>query len=163
MIKVAVLTVSTSGSKGDREDLSGPKIIEVLGGSEYEQVGYRIVKDDVDKISDILREWSDTGDINIIVTTGGTGVARTDVTPDACLKVIDREIPGMSEAIRSHSLSFTPMAMLSRSIVGIRGRTLIVTLPGSPKAIDQCLEVVRPVLPHVVELLNTDTMYDHPN
>jgi len=163
MIKVAVLTVSTSGSKGDREDLSGPKIIEVLGGSEYEQVGYRIVKDDVDKISDILREWSDTGDINIIVTTGGTGVARTDVTPDACLKVIDREIPGMSEAIRSHSLSFTPMAMLSRSIVGIRRRTLIVTLPGSPKAIDQCLEVVRPVLPHVVELLNTDTMYDHPN
>ena len=163
MIKVAVLTVSTAGSKGDREDLSGPKIIEVLGGSEYEQVRYGIVEDDVDKISDTLRKWSDTGDINIIVTTGGTGVARTDVTPDACLKVIDREIPGMSEAIRSHSLSFTPMAMLSRSIVGIRRRTLIVTLPGSPKAIDQCLEVVRPVLPHVVELLNTDTMYDHPN
>ena len=163
MIRVAVLTVSTSGSKGSRDDLSGPKISEVLDDSEYQQVKYGIVEDDIDKISDILCEWSDEGSVDIIVTTGGTGVARSDVTPDACLRIIDREVPGMSEAIRSHSLSFTPMAMLSRSIVGIRKCTLIITLPGSPKAIDQCLEVVKPVLPHVVELLNTDQMYNHPN
>tara|TARA_B100000029_G_scaffold516565_1_gene631191 strand:- start:80139 stop:80630 length:492 start_codon:yes stop_codon:yes gene_type:complete len=163
MIRVGVLTVSTSGTKGQREDTSGPQIINVLGHDEYEQTIYRIVEDNEKAIRDILQEWSDAGATDIIITTGGTGVAKSDVTPDACLKIIDREIPGMSEAIRAHSLSFTPMAMLSRSIVGIRKNTVIITLPGSPKAIAQCLDVVKPVLPHLVELLNTDQLYNHPN
>ena len=163
MIKIAVLTVSTSGFEGTREDSAGPKIIEFLGESEYSQTDYIIVEDNVDKISDQLKISADSGDIDVIVTTGGTGIASSDVTPDACDKVMDREIPGISEAIRSHSLSFTPMAMLSRSVVGIRKKTLIITLPGNPKAVNQCLEVVKPVLPHVVELLQKDTVYNHPN
>jgi molybdopterin adenylyltransferase len=163
MIKVAVLTVSTSCFKGTRKDMGGPRIINCLGQEHYEQVASEIVPDDVLKISKVLIDWSDSNQIDLIVTTGGTGVAKSDVTPEACIAVFEKEIPGIAEAIRRHSASFTSMAMLSRSVAGIRGNTLIISLPGSPKAIDECLDVVKPVLQHTIELLQEENVYDHPN
>ena len=98
----------------------------------------------------------------LIVTTGGTGLGRYDVTPEACLAVLDKEVPGMAEAMRAKTLEFTPMAMISRSVTGIRGNTLIITLPGSTKAVQECLDVVMPVIPHALELLHRETVSEHP-
>jgi molybdenum cofactor synthesis domain-containing protein len=100
--------------------------------------------------------------VDLIVSTGGTGLGLRDVTPEACLSVIDKEVPGLAEAMRANTLQFTPMAMLSRSVAGIRGNTLIITLPGSLKAVRQCLDVVNPVLPHALELLRKETVSEHP-
>ena len=162
MFGLAILTVSTSGSQGQREDTSGQAIREALEPRGYRVVRYEIVTDDKEMIAGRLSQWADAADVDLIVTTGGTGLGLRDVTPEACLSVIDKEVLGLAEAMRAKSLQFTPMAMLSRSVAGIRGNTLIITLPGSTKAVRECLDVVNPVLPHALELLKKETVSEHP-
>jgi molybdenum cofactor synthesis domain-containing protein len=162
MFGLAILTVSTSGSQGQREDTSGQAIREALEPRGYRVVRYEIVTDDREMIAGRLSQWADAADVDLIVTTGGTGLGLRDVTPEACLSVIDKEVLGLAEAMRAKSLQFTPMAMLSRSVAGIRGNTLIITLPGSTKAVRECLDVVNPVLPHALELLKKETVSEHP-
>jgi len=161
LFKLGILTISTAGFHGQREDTSGDAISRMLSAPDYERARYEIVSDDTAMITDRLKSWADDDRLDLIVTTGGTGVAPTDVTPEACRMVFDREVPGLSEAMRAGTLSKTPMAMLSRSVAGTRGRTLIVALPGSPKGVVECLEVVLPVLPHAIQLLRGDAQ-GHP-
>ena len=162
MFRLAVLTVSTSGSQGQREDTSGQAIKDLLAPPEYQGVRYEVVPDDKDVIAGRMSEWADSGEVDLIISTGGTGLGRHDITPEACLSIIDREVPGLAETMRAETLRFTPMAMLSRSVAGIRGNTLIITLPGSTKGVRECLEVVIPVLPHALELLQRESVSEHP-
>ena len=162
MFSSAVLTVSTSGHQGSREDTSGQAIKDLLEGDGFQVVRSEIVPDDKDVIAARLAAWADSPDVDLIITTGGTGMGRYDVTPEACLSVLDKEVPGLAEAMRAKTLEFTPMAMLSRSVAGIRGNTLIITLPGSTKGVRECLDVVMPVLSHALELLNRETVSEHP-
>ena len=162
MFRLAVLTISTSASQGQREDTSGLAIQDLLAPPGYQTIKYEVVPDDKDMIAGRMSEWSDSGEVDLIVTTGGTGLGRHDITPEACLSIIDKEVPGLAETMRAETLRFTPMAMLSRSVAGIRGHTLIITLPGSPKGVKECLEVVLPVLPHALELLQRESVSDHP-
>ncbi len=161
MFNLGVLTVSTSGYHGRREDTSGQAIRDILAPPLYGVGRYEVVPDQREVIEDRFKEWADDDNLDLIVSTGGTGLSPNDVTPEACLSIIDRQVPGMVEAIRVQTLKKTPMAMLSRSVAGIRGRTLIVTLPGSPKAVRECLEVIAPVLPHALEILK-DRARGHP-
>lgn len=162
MNRLAILTISTSGAQGQREDTGSQAIRDKLPPPDYEEVRYEIVADDADTITDRIRTWADSGEVDLIVTTGGTGMGRQDVTPEAARRAMDREVPGMAEAMRAQTLQFTPMAMLSRSVVGIRGYTLIITLPGSPRGVGECLDVVLPVLPHALELLQRESVQEHP-
>ncbi len=162
MFGLAVLTVSTSGFHGQREDTSGEKIKELLPPPDYQLVRYEIVADDKEVIAQRMADWADEPEVNLIVSTGGTGLGPRDVTPEACLSIIDREVPGLAETMRAETLKFTPMAMLSRSVAGIRGKTLILTLPGSPKGVAETLQVVQPVLPHALELLRRESVQEHP-
>jgi len=162
MFGLAVLTVSTSGFYGQREDTSGEAIKEVLAPPEYNTVRYEVVSDEQETIAQRMVEWADDPEVDLIVSTGGTGLGRRDVTPEACLSIIDREVPGLAEAMRAETLKFTPMAMLSRSVAGIRGHTLIITLPGSPKGVRETLDVVKSVLPHALELLKQESVNEHP-
>ena len=162
MFGLAVLTVSTSGSQGNRDDSSGQAIKELLEGDDFEIVRYEIVTDDKDTISAKFIEWAEADDVDLIISTGGTGLGRYDVTPEACLAILDKEVPGMAEAMRAKTLQFTPMAMISRSVAGIRSNTLIMTLPGSTKAVKECLDVVMPVIPHSLELLHRESVNEHP-
>ena len=162
MFGLGVLTVSTSGAQGNREDTSGQAIRDMLAADGFEVLRSEIVADDHATIARTLADWADSPGIDLIVSTGGTGLGRHDVTPEACLSILDKEVPGMAEAMRAKTLEFTPMAMISRSVAGIRGNTLIITLPGSTKGVRECLEVVQPVLKHAIELLQRDTVSEHP-
>ena len=162
MFGLGVLTVSTSGAQGSREDSSGQAIRDMLTADGFEVVRSAIVPDDQGLIAERLTEWADAPGVDLIVTTGGTGMGRRDVTPEACLSILDKEVPGLAETMRAKTLEFTPMAMLSRSVAGIRGSTLIITLPGSTKGVRECLEVVQPVLHHAIELLQRETVSEHP-
>ena len=152
----AVVTMSDKGSKGQREDTSGAYIQNKLSEEGYAFASYTIIPDTVPGIIRTLNELCDSNNVSLIVTTGGTGVAPTDVTPEAMLEVITKEIPGMAEAMRFESLKKTPNAMLSRGKVGIRGNSLIINLPGSLKAVKENLDVVLPVLPHALEKIRGD-------
>ncbi|TMC93361.1 MAG: molybdopterin adenylyltransferase, partial [Chloroflexi bacterium] len=154
MISIGVLTISDSGAKGAREDTSGERIramVTQLSGAVLSAGA--IIPDEREQIEATLREWSDEKQVNLILTTGGTGLAPRDVTPEATKAVIEREAPGIAEAMRAFSLQQTPFGMLSRGVAGTRGHTLIINLPGSPKAVQECLECILPVLPHAVNLL----------
>ena len=153
----AVLTVSDRCSVGLTEDKSGPLLCEMLS-SHGTAKEYRIVPDERDEISSALISFCDELKCDIVFTTGGTGFAPRDVTPEATRAVIEREAPGISEAIRYESLKITPKAMLSRGVSGIRGKTLIINFPGSPKAVRESLDVVLPVLSHAVETLSGNTL-----
>lgn len=155
MITVGVLTISDSGAKGAREDTSGETIRAMVTSQLPKAVisAGAIIPDEQVLIEGTLREWSDEKELNLVLTTGGTGLAPRDVTPEATKAVIEREAPGIAEAMRAVSLQHTPFGMLSRGIAGTRGRTLIINLPGSPKAVKECLEYILPVLPHAVNLL----------
>jgi molybdenum cofactor synthesis domain-containing protein len=148
----AVLTISTGAAEGWREDMSGPAARDLLCGAGLAYAHAETVPDEVDAITTVLRRWVDEEGVPLIVTTGGTGLSPTDVTPEATRIVVEREVPGIAEAMRMRSLEKTPMAMISRGIAGTRGRSLIVNLPGSPKAVRECLEVLLPVLRHAIAL-----------
>ncbi len=154
MITVGVLTISDSAARGERQDLSGENIRTLVAQLPDAVISAgAVVPDEIDYITTVLREWSDEKHLNLILTTGGTGLAPRDVTPEATHAVIEREAPGIAEAMRTISLQYTRTAMLSRSVAGVRGHTLIINLPGSPKAVKECLEYILPVLPHAVNLL----------
>jgi molybdopterin adenylyltransferase len=155
-IRAAVITLSDKGSKGEREDESGKIIREMIAGIDATAVHSEILPDEKSLISETLKRLSDSGNIDLIITTGGTGVAPRDVTPEATRDVIDRELPGMAEAMRAESLKKTPRAMISRAVAGIRKETLIVNLPGSPKAVRENLAVILASLPHAIEKIKGD-------
>jgi molybdenum cofactor synthesis domain-containing protein len=151
-MKVGILTVSDKGARGEREDRSGPAIREMMEAAGGEIVRNRIVADEQDEIRATLIDWSDEG-LDLILTTGGTGFSPRDWTPEATKAVIDRETPGIAEAMRRAGMEKTPTAMLSRAAAGIRKRTLIVNLPGSEKAVRESLVAILPALPHGVDIL----------
>ncbi len=153
IVRAAVLTVSDRSARGEREDAGGPLIEEIVRSKGWEVIVYSVVPDDRTAIKNELIRLADNLEADLILTTGGTGLAARDITPEATLDVIDRPVPGMAEAMRSESLKKTPYAMLSRAVCGVRGTSLIVNLPGSPRAVQECLEVILPVVPHAVELL----------
>lgn len=151
MIKTAILTISDKGSRGEREDKSGEAIKSIIETINGQVANYKIIPDEKELIVEQLILLSET--VDLIITTGGTGVAPRDVTPEATIEVIDKELPGFGEAMRMESFKITPFALGSRAIAGIRGKTLIINLPGSPKAVAECLAVVLPVIPHTVNLI----------
>ncbi|HPG72305.1 MAG TPA: MogA/MoaB family molybdenum cofactor biosynthesis protein [Syntrophales bacterium] len=156
MIRAGILTLSDKGSRGEREDLSGPEASRMLREAGIETVHAEVVPDEAERIAAKLVEFADARRLDLVVTTGGTGVSPRDVTPDATLKVIDREIPGMAEAMRRESMLKTPHAMISRAVAGIRKTTLIVNLPGSPKGVRENLAVILPALKHAIEKIKGD-------
>jgi molybdenum cofactor synthesis domain-containing protein len=155
-ISAGVITVSDKGSRGEREDKSGIEVVNLLKGIGADIVQTAIIPDEVDQIKKILVEYADIRNLDLIITTGGTGVSPRDVTPDATLAVIDKEVPGMAEAMRRESAAITPHAMISRAVAGIRGRSLIINLPGSPKGVRENLAVILPALKHAVEKIKGD-------
>jgi len=153
MFKVGILTISDKGSRGERQDESGEAIREILSSIDTHIVNYDIVPDEKEFIVEKLVKWVDEDALDVLLTTGGTGLTPRDVTPEATLAVVDRIVPGFAEAMRAESLKKTPMAMLSRAVAGTRGKCLIINLPGSTKAVRECLQVILPALPHAVETL----------
>jgi molybdenum cofactor synthesis domain-containing protein len=153
MINFGILTISDKGSQGQRQDKSGEALRDGVARMNGAVVKYGIVPDEKDVIAAALSGWADGGEVDVILTTGGTGLSKRDVTPEATLAVIDRSVPGFAEAMRAKSLEKTPNAMLSRAVAGQRGQCLIINLPGSPKAVRECLEVILPALPHAVEII----------
>jgi molybdopterin adenylyltransferase len=155
-LRFGILTASDRSWRKERPDLSGPALVDLVRTQGWTVTQAAILPDDQEMIRDILAKWADEGDVDVILTTGGTGFAPRDVTPEATLKVVDRLAPGLAEAMRIESLKVTPHAMLSRAVAGIRGRVLIINLPGSPKAAVENLQGIAPVLQHAVELLSDD-------
>lgn len=152
-MQIGILTISDRASRGEYEDKAGPLMVAILTERTNWQVARQeVVADEVDEIAAALRAWCDAG-VHLILTTGGTGFAPRDVTPEATKAVIERETPGIAEALRAESLKITRHAMLSRGVAGIRGRTLIINLPGNPKAVKESLDILLPVLPHALDLL----------
>jgi molybdopterin adenylyltransferase len=154
-VQIGILTISDSVAQGGRADLSGQAIRELVTAAPLEGIVAQqlVVPDDYEQITAILRRWADDLHLELVLTTGGTGLGPRDITPEATRAVIEREAPGIAEAIRAESLRHTPFGMLSRGIAGARGRTLIINLPGSPKAVRESLQAILPALPHAVALL----------
>jgi len=159
MIKAVVITVSDACSRGEREDASGAALVQLLRGIGAEIFDNRILSDDLEPLVQALKDFAAREDVNLIITTGGTGLGPRDNTPEATQQVIEREAPGIAEAIRAESLKVTPMAMISRGVCGVRSGTLIVNLPGSPKAVRESFGVIAPVLSHAIDLLEGWTVH----
>jgi len=152
-IKVAILTISDKCSEGKRADLSGQAIQEMLSEATFKVCEKAIVPDDFRTIAGTLRDFSDQKGMDLVLTTGGTGLGPRDVTPEATATVCDRMVPGLSEILRAESFRKTPNAVLSRGVSGMREKTLIINLPGSPKAVRECLEIIRNILPHAMDMM----------
>jgi len=152
-IHAVVITASDACSRGEREDKSGESLVELLTAIGARVVAKEILADDLEPLADKLREYADRPDVNLVITTGGTGFGIRDHMPEATLRVIEREAPGLAEAMRIETLKNTPMAMISRGVCGIRSGALIVNLPGSPKAVLESFDVIKPVLSHAIALL----------
>jgi molybdenum cofactor synthesis domain-containing protein len=157
MKRVAIITASDTGYKGKREDISGPRIINIIEEFGYQKVYYQILPDEQEMLAEAMRDIADNGNVDLILTTGGTGLSMRDCMPEATKEVIERETPGIPEAMRHFSMKFTKRGMLSRAVAGIRKRTLIVNLPGSPKAVEECLDYILPELDHGLEILLGET------
>ena len=153
LINAVVITVSDACSRGERRDESGAALVELLREIGARIVATEILPDDLDPLADKLRHYADLSDVNLVMTTGGTGVAPRDNTPEATRAIIQREAPGLAEAMRIETLKQTPMSMISRGVCGIRSDALIINLPGSPKGVRACFAVIKPVLPHAIALL----------
>jgi len=158
-IHAVIITASDACSRGEREDKSGELLVELLTAIGAQIVAKEIFTDDLEPLADKLREYADHPDVNLLITTGGTGFGPRDNTPEATLQVIERAAPGLAEAMRIETLKNTPMAMISRGVSGIRSSTLIVNLPGSPKAVRESFAVIKPVLQHAIDLLAGDTQH----
>ena len=152
-INAVVITASDACASGAREDTSGTTLVQLLTDLGAEIVATKILSDDLDPLAQSLIDFAGRDDVNLVITTGGTGLGPRDNTPEATKRVIEREVPGIAEAIRAESLKATPMAMISRGVCGVRSGTLIVNLPGSPKAVKETFAVIAPVLPHALDLL----------
>lgn len=155
-IKAGIITISDRGSRGEREDLSGPEIAAVLNKLPVEIQTSAIVADEKEEIEKAIKEFADQKRLDLILTTGGTGLSPRDVTPEATRGVIEREIPGLAEITRREGAKYTPFASLSRAVAGVRGKSLIINLPGSPKAVRENLEVLLPLLAHAIEKIQGD-------
>ena len=156
MIRFGILTLSDRSARGERADASGPALADLIRAENWSVAEQAILPDNESAIRSKLMEWADSGRFDVILTTGGTGFALRDVTPEATRAVIQRDAPGLAETMRAESLKKTPHAMLSRAIAGIRGQTLIINLPGSPKGAIENLQTIAPVLSHAVQLLKDD-------
>lgn len=152
-IRAVAITVSDRSAQGERADESGPALVQLLEGMGARVQATEILPDDAEPLAESLREYADREDVNLIVTTGGTGLSPRDNTPEATRAVIEREVPGMAEAMRAGTLRQTPMAMISRGVCGIRSGALIINLPGSPAAVRECFAVIGPVIPHALALI----------
>ncbi|MGZ9234192.1 MAG: MogA/MoaB family molybdenum cofactor biosynthesis protein [Anaerolineales bacterium] len=155
-IRFGILTLSDRSSRGERTDSSGPALASLLQAQGWSVIKQSLLPDDESAIRAILISWTDSSELDVVLTTGGTGFSPRDVTPEATRAIIEREAPGLAEAMRAASLTVTPHAMLSRIVTGIRKKTLIINLPGSPKGAVENLQVIIPVLPHAVQLLRED-------
>jgi molybdenum cofactor synthesis domain-containing protein len=155
-IRAAILTLSDKGYQGSRADQSGPALASWLSARSVDVVSTNLLPDEAAAISGQLTEWADAGQCDLILTTGGTGVSPRDVTPEATRQILDREIPGLAEIMRARSLAKTPQAMLSRAVAGVRGRVLIVNLPGSPRGAVENLEAIWPAIPHAIQKIQGD-------
>lgn len=155
MITVAILTLSDKGAKGEREDLAGPLIKEMIAAISATVEYYEVIPDEKGLIKEKLMDYSKK--VDLVLTTGGTGLSPRDVTPEATQEVLDKEIPGIAEAMRSAGLEKTKRAMLSRAVAGVRGNALIINLPGSPKAVKEGLEAIMDIIPHAIEKIKGST------
>jgi molybdopterin adenylyltransferase len=155
-LRFGILTISDRSSRGERPDVSGRSLKSKIESLGWKAFWIDIVPDETKIIAETLIQWADSGELDVVLTTGGTGFSPRDVTPEATLKVIQKLAPGLAEAMRQESLKITPHAMLSRGVAGIRGKTLIINLPGSPKAALENFEIIEPILPHAVQLLQED-------
>ncbi len=155
-ISAGILTISDRGAAGQRIDESGELIRQIAGQHAFRVAGYKLVPDEKKDIKRALLHFSDELGLDVIFTTGGTGLSPRDVTPEVTAALLDKPVPGIAEAMRLAGLKYTPYAMLSRAVCGIRGRSLILNLPGSPKAVAECLEAVMPTLPHAVLKIKGD-------
>jgi molybdopterin adenylyltransferase len=158
-IHAVVITASDACSRGEREDQSGELLVQLLTDIGAHIVAKEILADDLDPLAEKMREYADRPDVNLIMTTGGTGLGPRDNVPEATERVIERKAPGLAEAMRIQTLKNTPMAMISRGVSGIRSGTLIVNLPGSPKAVQESFAVIKLVLPHAMDLLSGETRH----
>ena len=158
-IRAVVITVSDACSRGERRDESGETLVDLLREIDARILETTIVSDDLEPLTEKLRAFAQLGDVNLIITTGGTGLGPRDNTPEATLRMIEREAPGLAEAMRNETLKYTPMAMISRGVCGVCSGTLIINLPGSPKAVRESFAVIKPVLAHAVALIEGETMH----
>ena len=153
MLNLGIITISDKAWRGQRPDKSGQAIRDSFSAVDSQVVKYEVIPDELDIIASKLAQWADEGGVDIIITTGGTGLGQRDVTPEATLSVVDKVVPGFGEMMRARTFSATPLSLLSRAVAGVRKKCLIINLPGSPKAAGECLEVILPAIPHAVEII----------